>query len=183
MGIQRKCCHICSKILEQEIEYKPNEELKFCDESVRLEILNGKRKCQKCSFDYDFITKLKTFKRQCDGCNKTKYLLDNCVIKICDNHSHCDACLFQVLKSPKCQKCNRIVSENDFKRVEDILVSKCSVCENKIEKKYFIPKDCCDVPICVVCQLKYTKKDCQNCSCPLSDESIGIVNSVKKLIL
>ncbi|CAG9318762.1 unnamed protein product [Blepharisma stoltei] len=62
--------------------------------------------------------------------------------------------------------------------------SECGICENILENMYFIPKDCCNKKICVICQsYSETYSCCLKCLTVLSQEATLKVCEVRKIAM
>ncbi|CAG9325940.1 unnamed protein product [Blepharisma stoltei] len=162
-------CFSCKRPLIKELCFDADKCKHQCKECLASDMRRGKTKCPVCQSIYSLD--IASEQGLCEGCKNTVYYVGNYLSSICDGHMLCSYCLHEGWKSMKCKVCSKNFDSASINQIAKIIFGKCSMCNRRQERDYFILKDCCNDEICIECQSADTAS-CIKCRSKLGDWAV-----------
>ena len=145
----------------------------FCDWCLCERYRNGDLFCGECNTKIRFPEELRSKEVVCSSCKEKVFVLGDYVKATDCQHMHCFNCLKEVLNTKQCQSCRSEITDEGIKSIANFLHRQCKKCLKFSERVYFVPKLCCNAPICGFCQAPSTV--CKMCESPLDNNALVTV--------
>lgn len=117
----------------------------------------------------------------CSGCNQKKLIPQDYVLEICKDHAVCYDCQIGAWRTLRCPSCKDALEFSALKAIKNQIFATCSNCQNVVERKFMIEKNCCAEDICFFCQKKSGNSNCRNCKAQFSELVIRRLGSLNDI--
>lgn len=126
----------------------------FCYE---CQLLNRSLGNCECGSSFNYVI-------SCDYCKKkinTPYAHPYTIL--CSGHICCETCMPQLFDEFICKICKKHLTNTDVRKLTKFCIKECNYCKKKYSSKYFLSNNCCQAPVCILCQYTYHKTCCVLC--------------------
>ena len=107
----------------------------------------------------------------CQVSNKNIVVAEDYATEICNQEIHCYDCLKSAYANGKCKACFTSLDLGTINYLKDLLFLDCKKCENSVERKFLVKKECCKEHLCLFCQ-KTNGENCALCNLPLLQSTL-----------
>lgn len=122
------------------------------------------------------------FSIYCEACRKKIEPMNEEFYIFCNGHIHCQNCINKSCIKLECQVCTSSLRDIDLEKIYLKAFQTCHTCGSTFNSKYFLSKNCCNYPICAVCQYNQNRTACANCFAPLNPSPQDFLTSQNLIV-